>query len=93
MHPGEPPSPSPPPASRRSPAATFALVLGIISVIGFLFVIPSIVAIVYGHSARREIDRSGGALSGRGLAVAGIILGWTGLAVFLIAMAWGWNSL
>jgi hypothetical protein len=36
--------------------------------------------------AKNEIDRSGGAQSGRGLAVAGIVVGWLGVVSAVIAL-------
>lgn len=65
--------------------AITALVLGICS---FLIcpVILSIPAVILGYQARGEIDRSGGRQTGRGLAVAGIVLGWLNLALSVIAI-------
>ena len=65
--------------------AIVALVLGI----GGLIVLPvvlSIPAIVVGNRARREIDASGGRQGGRGLAVAGIVCGWIGVALALLGL-------
>jgi uncharacterized protein DUF4190 len=45
---------------------------------------------VLGYVARGQIDRSGGGQGGRGLATAGIVLGWVGLgilAVIIVAAA------
>jgi hypothetical protein len=39
----------------------------------------SIAALVTGYIAKSSIDRSGGREGGRGLALAGIILGWVGV--------------
>jgi hypothetical protein len=61
---------TPPP--RRDGQAVAALVCG---VAGFLCVLPAIVAIVLGFTAKRRIDTSNGALTGRGMAIAGIVLG------------------
>ena len=58
---------------------------------GFLFFFwpISIVAVVLGHLSRSEIRKSGGRLSGSGMALTGLILGYTGLAIipFLIIAA------
>ena len=48
--------------------------------------IGSILAIIFGRQARREIDASGGAQGGRGLATAGIILGWIGIVAIAIVI-------
>jgi Domain of unknown function (DUF1707)/Domain of unknown function (DUF4190) len=48
---------------------------------GFLSTIP---AIVLGHMARREIRRTGE--DGAGLATAGLVLGWSGAILILLAL-------
>jgi len=58
--------------------ATAALVLGICGLLLCPLVL-SVVALVLGYQARTEIDQSGGTQDGRGLAVAGIVLGWIGV--------------
>jgi len=70
----------PPAPQATSGYAIAALVLGICG----LCVLPllgPVLALSFGYSARGEIDRSRGRLGGRGLAVAGIVLGWVGLAI------------
>jgi hypothetical protein len=65
---------------QTSGKSTAALVMGILG----LFLCPlicSVLALVFGYQAKREIDSSGGRLSGRGNAVAGIVLGWIGVAL------------
>jgi hypothetical protein len=75
--------------AETSGLAIASLVLGIFWVFG----LSSIAAIVLGIRAKREIDASGGALGGRGLAAAGIAIGIAGLAssgllvAFVIASA------
>ena len=73
--------------SRTSGLAITSLVFGIAS---FLFwVIGSLAAIVFGHVARYKIKKSGGEITGKGMALAGIICGYAtlciaGMVVFLI---------
>lgn len=63
--------------------AIAALVLGIG---GFVICgIGAILALVFGYQAKREIDASGGAQKGRGMAVAGIVLGWLWVASVVVA--------
>lgn len=62
--------------------AIASLVLGII----WLWWIGSILALIFGYIAKGQIDRSGGRESGRGLAIAGIVLGWIGVAFLVIPM-------
>ncbi|HET6551021.1 MAG TPA: DUF4190 domain-containing protein [Solirubrobacter sp.] len=73
----------PPPPSSGS--ATAALVLGILGLV-LCTPICSPLALVYGFRARREIDASGGRIGGRGMAVAGIVMGWIGVALLALAI-------
>jgi uncharacterized protein DUF4190 len=66
-------------APQSSGKSTAALVLGILGLVLCPF-ICSILALVFGYQGRREIDASGGSMSGRGNATAGIVLGWIGVA-------------
>ena len=49
-------------------------------------VIGTIVAIITGHMARAEIRRSAGTMDGDGMAIAGLILGWTAIALSILAL-------
>ena len=67
--------------------------LAIASLVTGLFfwcwVIPGIVSIVLGHLALESIENSGGAKRGRGMAVAGIVLGWVGIGIVgLLVLVW-----
>lgn len=65
--------------------ATISLISGIVG----LTVIPfggSIVAIVTGYIARREIREGAGTEGGEGLATAGLILGWVGVGLGVIGI-------
>jgi hypothetical protein len=59
-----------------------ALVAMICSIVGFITlpIILHIVGMALGYSARREIDESRGAISGRAYATTAIVLGWIALA-------------
>ncbi len=46
--------------------------------------IGSALALAFGYSAKAQIDLSGGTQGGRGLAIAGIVLGWVGAGFFLL---------
>lgn len=84
-----------PPSRSTNGFAVASLVLGIV----WLWWAGSILALVFGYIGKSQIDRSPTTESGRGLAVAGIVLGWVGvgiLAVFIIlflvgvfTMPWG----
>ena len=74
------------PAAKQSPLAIISLVCGILSLIagGVVF---QLAAIICGHLARSEIRRSNGAIRGDGMAIAGLILGYIGIAVVLVTMS------
>src|SRR5712691_3174385 len=88
-----PPS-TPAPAPRTAPIAIVSLVLAILSFFcgAFLTAIP---AIVCGHVAWSAIKKSGGALHGKGIAMAGLILGYVAIPIavlqvwFLVGMIQG----
>jgi hypothetical protein len=84
---GQPPPPmwGPPPQPRQSGEAVAALVLGICGIM-VCPIVCSILALVFGYRARREIDSSGGMVGGRGMAVAGLITGWIGLALWVLGI-------
>ena len=79
------PSPHPPVAGvrRTNGMAVASLVLGIVWIYG----IGSILALVFGYVGRNQIDQSGGVEAGRGLATAGIVLGWIGVGLLLYWVA------
>jgi len=62
--------------------AIASLVLGIV----WLYGVGSILALVFGFMAKGQIDRSGGRETGRGMAVAGIVLGWVGVAGLILVL-------
>lgn len=64
--------------------AIVSLVLGICPVIPLA---GSVVAIVFGHLSRSEIRRSDGRLKGAGMALAGLILGYSSATIFPLIIA------
>lgn len=60
--------------------AIASLVLGIL----WVYWIGSILALIFGYVGKNQIDSSNGMQSGRGMAIAGIVLGWVGVG-FLLA--------
>src|SRR5690349_5464825 len=65
-------------SQETSGKAVASLIFGLLS---FLFSIPAgIVAVVFGHLARRDIKTSTGRLKGDGIALAGLIMGYLSFA-------------
>jgi Domain of unknown function (DUF4190)/Protein of unknown function (DUF2510) len=65
--------------------AVASLVLGIL----WLYWVGSVLALIFGYISKKQIDESNGRQTGRGLAIAGIVLGWIGvgaLAIVLLAL-------
>jgi hypothetical protein len=60
--------------------AIASLILGIVWITGF----GSLIAIVFGYIAKRQIAQSEGRQSGQGLAIAGIVLGVVGLVAVVL---------
>ena len=77
---GRPPAPAPMP--RTNPLAITSLVCGIAQIMFGPF--ATIPAIVCGHIGRSQIRRTGE--SGAGMALAGLVLGWAGLVLGLLAI-------
>src|SRR5438046_7307534 len=81
--PDETAPPAPPvtqPVPRTAPAAIWSLVLAILSfTCGWL--VTAIPAVICGHVARSKIRKSGGGLGGKGVATAGLILGYIALTL------------
>jgi len=83
----EPPS-STPTVVPNSMTAMISLVAGILGLTLFPF-IGSVVALITGSMAKKEISESAGTLGGEGLAKAGIIMGWIGVAIGVIGCCIG----
>ncbi|MBS0212712.1 MAG: DUF4190 domain-containing protein [Proteobacteria bacterium] len=65
--------------------ATVSLLFGILC----WFVLPfvgAVIAVIAGHMARGEIRRAQGGLEGDGMAVAGLVLGYVHLGLWLLAL-------
>ncbi len=66
--------------------AVAALVLGLCC---WCFFVPGILAVIFGFLALDRIATSEGRQKGRGMAIAGIVLGWVSIAVLGgLAIAW-----
>ena len=78
------PPPAPVVAEETSGKAVASLVCGIIGIFPF-----SLVAVILGHISLSQIGKSAGRLKGRGLAIAGLVLGYLGLVMipFILIIA------
>jgi hypothetical protein len=65
--------------------AIFSLISGLL----FLILPFSIVAVIFGHLSLSEIRKSAGRLTGKGLAIAGIVLGYLGVALIVALIGLG----
>jgi hypothetical protein len=65
--------------------ALASLILGILSVTA-LSILAGIPAIILGHLSRGSIRRSLGRMSGKGLATAGLIMGYASCAIFFVVV-------
>ena len=75
------------PPAETNGLAVASLVCGILGVVfPFIPLIPSILAVIFAGRGKRQIDSSDGLQTGRGLAVAGQVLGWVGIALVLVAI-------
>ncbi|MCZ2823042.1 MULTISPECIES: DUF4190 domain-containing protein [unclassified Modestobacter] len=73
----------PPPPQRTNGLAIASMVLGIV----WLYWIGSILALVFGYVAKKQIRERGE--GGDGMATAGIVLGWVGIGVLAIPLVLG----
>ncbi|HCN76993.1 MAG TPA: hypothetical protein DIT13_07350 [Verrucomicrobiales bacterium] len=80
-----PSKPSATAAARTSGLAVASLVCGLIGIV--IPLVPALLAVIFGHIARSSIKRSAGALSGAGMALAGVIIGYLMLFVVVLAIA------
>ena len=91
VSPPPPPAPVGPPYAPYAPAPLYPTTngLAVASLIaGFLWLgwFGSIAAVIFGHVALGQIKRSGGRETGGGLAIAGLVLGYMGVASLLFVL-------
>jgi hypothetical protein len=77
-----------PPAAARQSVNGFAIASMVLGII-WIYWVGSILALVFGYIARKQIAESGGKEGGGGMATAGIVLGWigVGIAIALIVLS------
>jgi len=67
-------------AQKTSGMAIASLVLGVL----WIYWLGSILALILGYLAKKEIRNSNDQLDGKGLATAGIVLGWVGISTMVL---------
>jgi hypothetical protein len=65
-------------SSKNNGLAIASMVLGIV----WVYWIGSILALIFGYTAKKQIKQRGG--QGGGMATAGIVLGWVGIGFMII---------
>lgn len=82
-----PQHPSPPPygsSPQTNGLAIASLVLSILGLVGMLPLLGTILGLIFGYSAKRQIAQSRGSQGGEGLAQAGVIIGWVTLGLYAL---------
>jgi hypothetical protein len=62
--------------------AVTSMILGIV----WIFWLGSVLAIIFGHIALNQINHSHGAQGGRGMAIAGLVLGYVGIGFLVLGV-------
>ena len=73
------------PSKTPAPTSSLSITSLIMGIVGWVLIpiVGGIIAIITGHMAKKEIRESRGLLGGEGLATAGLILGYSNLALGL----------
>jgi hypothetical protein len=71
------------PMQRDSGAAIASLIFGIMAWV-FLPFLGAIVAIITGHVGINEVNNSNGMVRGKGMAVAGLVMGYVQIAILVL---------
>lgn len=74
--------------TRQTKDSNLAIASLITGILGWILVpvLGSLAAIVTGHLANKEINESNGMLSGKGMATAGLILGYVQIGFIVLAL-------
>ena len=68
-----------------STSAVISLIAGILAWVG-VFGLGGILAVIFGHIAKNEIRKSGGAIGGSGMATTGLVLGYANIALAVVGV-------
>lgn len=64
--------------------AVASLILGILGIPFALYLVPGSLALIFGNVALTQMRRASEPQNGRGMAIAGVVLGWISLAIFVV---------
>ena len=81
--------PAPPSTQARPSTSTLAVASLVSGILIFATLFAALPAIICGHLALRRIRQSAGSLAGRGLARAGLVLGYLVVVSFVVSMILG----
>lgn len=65
------------------------MVLGIVGSLFFVFFFPSVLALIFGIVALNQIKRPGNVQTGKGMAIAGVVLGAAGIVLVVLVLIFG----
>jgi hypothetical protein len=86
--PGSPPAYNAPAGPKNDGMSIAALVCGISGLATLVLcgigIVPAILGVIFGIIGKKKVEQSGGALQGRGMALAGAICGAVAVGLFLI---------
>jgi hypothetical protein len=74
-------------ARQNNGLAVASLVCACAGIVPFFFGVPCILGVIFGFVSRGQIKRSQGTQTGDGLALAGIIVGFSLIALFILGVA------
>jgi hypothetical protein len=80
------PTPARPTFVATTPATNGFAIASLVCAVAWFMWFGSVLGVVFGHVALRQIRQGGGVQRGRGLAIAGLVLGYLSLAFFGVAM-------
>lgn len=75
-----------PPYMPPQPTVEGFAIASLVLAILWIWWIGSLLAVIFGHVALSQIKRSNGWKTGRGMAMAGVVLGWLGLALLVTVL-------
>ena len=67
-------------------AALVCGISGLVTLVLCIGIVPAILGVIFGVIGKKRVEQSGGALQGRGMALAGAICGAVAIGLFLIWM-------